>query len=184
MNASVAWLNGRGHRKAMLAFLAITLAHWAEHLAQAYQIWALGWARPQARGVLGLWAPWLVTSEWLHYGYAIIMLVAFILLRPGVTGKARLWWDVAIAIQVWHHFEHLLLLMQALAHTNLFGQPAPTSIAQLVVPRVELHLLYNGIVFAPMLVAMLRHIWPPRGEAITCTCAAHSRRPTPQATPA
>ena len=53
-------LNTRGHRTALNVFLVIVLAHWAEHIAQAVQIWVLGWPIPQARGVLGLWIPWLV----------------------------------------------------------------------------------------------------------------------------
>lgn len=49
-----ATLNGTHHRAALNAFLVIVLAHWAEHLVQAYQIWGLGWSRPEARGVLGM----------------------------------------------------------------------------------------------------------------------------------
>ena len=56
-------LNTEWHERAMQFFLFIVLAHWAEHLAQAFQIYALGWAPPDARGVLGLWYPWLVKSE-------------------------------------------------------------------------------------------------------------------------
>jgi len=41
----------------------------------------LGWRPPDARGVLGLWFPWLVASETLHYGYAVVMLIAFWVLR-------------------------------------------------------------------------------------------------------
>lgn len=177
----MSWLNGPGHKLGMRLFLAIVLAHWVEHLAQAAQIWALGWTRPEAKGVLGLWFPWLVTSEWLHYAYAVAMLAAFVLLRPGVTGRARFWWDVALAIQAWHHFEHFLLLLQAWTAQPLFGKPVPTSIAQLVLPRVELHLLYNGIVFLPMLAGMVRHIWPPRGElrpACSCAVSTHAVAPT------
>jgi hypothetical protein len=49
----------------------------------------------------------------------------------------------------------------------------PTSILQLWVPRVELHLLYNTIVFIPMVVAMYFHMLPPAGERrkAQCTCA-------------
>ena len=36
----------------------------------------------------------------------------------------------------------------------------PTSIAQLVFPRVELHLFYNTIVTIPMVVAMFYHLRP------------------------
>ena len=46
-------LNGPWHKRALQAFLVIVIAHWAEHLVQA----------------------WLVHSEVLHYGYAMIMLV-------------------------------------------------------------------------------------------------------------
>src|SRR5206468_3858232 len=66
-------LNGSSHRLALNVFLFIVLAHWAEHVTQAIQIWGLGWPRPQARGVLGMPFPWLVKQEWLHYGYALVM---------------------------------------------------------------------------------------------------------------
>jgi hypothetical protein len=47
---------------------------------------------------------------------------------------------------------------------------------QLWVPRVELHLFYNTIVFIPMVVAMYFHMFPP-AETVrpTCTCAWHRR---------
>jgi hypothetical protein len=168
-------LNGVHHRAALTGFLLIVLAHWAEHLVQAYQIWGLGMARPQARGVLGQYFPWLVTSEWLHYGYAIVMLVFLFLLRPGFTGRAKTWWTIALAIQFWHHIEHFLLLLQVQMGVVFFGQKVPTSIAQLIVPRVELHLFYNSIVFIPMIVAMYLHLRPnPRElEQMSCNCAGH-----------
>lgn len=173
-------LNGKYHRTALWAFMAIVVAHWAEHLFQAFQIWALGWERPDARGALGLVFPWLVSSEWLHYFYAIVMLIGLLLLRPGFTGRARTWWTVALAIQFWHHIEHGLLLGQALVGANLFGNEIPMSIVQLAVPkmRVELHLFYNAVVFVPMLIAMILHTHPTKEEAhaVTCTCAAESRR--------
>ena len=39
-------------------------------------------------------------------------------------------------------------------HYPLFGAKVPTSILQLVFPRVELHLFYNVVVFIPMVIAM------------------------------
>ena len=168
-------LNSRYHRPALLLFLAIVVAHWAEHLAQAFQIWGLGWKPAEARGVFGMPFPWLVTQEWLHYGYAVVMLAGLILLRPGFTGAARTWWTAALVIQVWHHFEHLLLLIQAQLGTPFFGAAAPVSIAQLVVPRVELHLFYNAVVFVPMVVAMYFHMFPsPEDQAQhQCSCSLH-----------
>jgi hypothetical protein len=168
-----ATLNTTGHRTALTIFLVIVLAHWAEHIAQAIQIWVLGWSIPESRGVLGVLFPWLVTSEAMHYGYALIMLVALIALRGGFTGTARTWWTIALGIQLWHHLEHLLLLGQATFGANLAGRPVPTSILQLLVPRVELHLFYNAVVFVPMIIAMYLHRRPPAAERshMRCTCA-------------
>ncbi|KAB1948725.1 hypothetical protein F8271_01780 [Micromonospora sp. ALFpr18c] len=171
-------INGAHHRAILGLYMVIVLAHWAEHLVQAYQIWALGWARPQARGVLGMPFPWLVSSEWLHYGYAIVMLIGLFALRPGFVGRARTWWTVALVIQFWHHIEHLLLLLQVQLGFLLPGATAPTSLVQLVVPRVELHLFYNSIVFIPMLVAMYLHLRPNDSELwqMQCSCAPTAQR--------
>jgi hypothetical protein len=167
-------LNGKYHRATLNTFMFVVVAHWAEHIAQAFQIWVLGWSRPDARGVLGMPFPWLVTSEWMHYGYALIMLIGLWVLRHGYVGRARKWWTAALVIQVWHHFEHLLLLIQALTGSYLAGRAAPTSIVQLAFPRVELHLFYNAVVFAPMVVAMYLHLRPNKAEhdAMSCSCRA------------
>jgi hypothetical protein len=170
-------LNGPLHEVGLRSFMVIVLAHWAEHLLQAFQIYALGWPVPEARGLLGLYFPWLIQSETLHYGYAIVMLIGLFLFRPGFTGVVdRRWWNAALVIQFWHHIEHLLLLLQAASGQNLLGRPVPTSILQLWLPRVELHLFYNAIVFIPMIVAMYYHVFPPISEATgstgqKCTCA-------------
>ena len=167
-------LSGRHHRAALGVFLAVVLAHWAEHLTQAVQVWVLGWSRPQSRGVLGMPFPWLVSSEWLHYGYALVMLAGLVALRGAFVGRARDWWLLALGLQVWHHFEHLLLLGQSVLHSNLGGKPVPTSVAQLAFPRIELHLFYNAVVFVPMIVAMYLHLRPSAAEyaARSCTCRA------------
>ncbi len=167
-------LNTRHHKAALMTFLAVVVLHWAEHLAQAYQIYVLGWARPAAGGALGLAFPVLVSSEWLHYAYAVFMMVAFVVLRHGFTGRARSWWKAAMWIQIWHHFEHLLLLLQAMTGSYLLGRPQPVSIAQLLFSRVELHLFYNTIVFVPMVVAMVHHLRPRADEyeLMACSCKA------------
>ena len=172
--SAVARLNSVGHETALRVFMAIVLAHWAEHLLQALQIYALGWPVPQARGALGYLFPALVSSEMLHYGYALVMLAGLWILRPGFTGvDDRRWWTIALGIQFFHHIEHLLLFIQATIGHPFFGRPVPTSIVQLWVPRVELHLFYNTIVFIPMVIAMYFHMFPPRRSVATqkCTCA-------------
>jgi hypothetical protein len=173
-------LNTRWHKRALQIFMAIVLAHWAEHLAQAWQIYVMGWPRPKAGGVLGLFYPWLVQSEVLHYGYALVMLVGLWILRKGFTGTSRKWWTIALVIQFWHHIEHGLLITQATIHHNFFGSPVPVSILQLVFSRVELHLFYNTVVFIPMVIGMYYHMFPPETETqpAACTCAWHLSKAT------
>ena len=171
-------LNGPWHKRAMLIFLVIILAHWAEHLLQAYQVYVLGWPRHHSHGAIGLLAPWLDTSEWLHYGYAIVMLVGLVVLRPAFVGRARVWWSIALTIQVWHFIEHGLLLGQVMVQRNLFNSSVPVSLLQLVVPRIELHLFYNAIVFIPMLIAMFNHLYPPPQERPRSVSLFASRQTT------
>jgi hypothetical protein len=170
-------LNGPWHERGLQVCMGVVLAHWAEHLAQAFQVYVLHWPLPNARGVLGLWFPWLVTSETLHYGYALVMLVGLWILRGGFVGSSRTWWMVAFWIQFWHHIEHALLQGQVIVGRNLLDAPVPMSIAQLFVPRLELHLIYNTIVFVPMIVAMYRHLVPPEADRarMRCSCAGQPR---------
>jgi hypothetical protein len=193
-------LNAEWHKPALLFYTAIVLIHWSEHLVQAFQVYALGWTLPEARGLLGIPFPWLVKSEGLHYFYAIIMLIAFWVLRKGFVGRSYWWWMAAFGIQFWHHIEHALLQYQVIAGANFFGAPAPISIIQMLgflegtpesgfgglmkgppahelsflmmaVRRVEVHLFYNTIVTIPMVVAMYYHMFPSPGEEAHMQCS-------------
>jgi hypothetical protein len=168
-------LNHQWHKVGLQVFMVIVLAHWAEHLAQAVQVYFLHWPIPESRGVLGLWFPWLIKSELLHYLYALIMIAGLWIFRRGFQGVSYTWWMIAFGIQFWHHIEHALLQTQAIIGYNLFGSPVPVSIVQMWIPRVELHLFYNTIVFIPMVLAMYLHMFPPKGEQpnYECTCAWH-----------
>lgn len=175
------WLNGKRHRAALNIFMVIVLAHWAEHLIQAYQVWGMGMHRPHAKGLLGHFYPWLVDTEWLHYSYALVMLIGLFLLLPGFGAASRSWWTVALVIQFWHHIEHLLLLIQVQAGVVFFGAAAPTSVLQLVWPRVELHLFYNAVVFVPMVIGMYLHRRPSEANlgATSCSCVHKFKRLAP-----
>jgi hypothetical protein len=159
----------RRYQCALWAFVLIVVAHWGEHLAQAYELWGLHWTMKESRGILGLPFPWLISSEWLHYDFAVVMLVGLIVLRHGFTGNARRFWDLALKIQIWHHFEHLLLLIQAQTGYYFFGASVPTSIIQVIAPRVELHLFYNTIVTVPMVVAMVLQLRSDRRMGVART---------------
>jgi hypothetical protein len=176
-------INGEWHELALRVFMVIVLAHWAEHFLQTFQIYVLGWPVPEALGALGLFFPWLIHSESLHYGYALVMLAGLWVLRRGFTGRERGWWTLALGIQFFHHIEHGLLQLQGILGYPFFGSPVPTSIVQLWVPRVELHLFYNTIVFVPMVIGMYYHVFPTASDAAgskaQCTCAWHSRAAPP-----
>ncbi|MGC4080686.1 MAG: hypothetical protein QM736_00835 [Vicinamibacterales bacterium] len=175
-------LNTDQHELALRLFMLVVLAHWVEHLLQALQIYVLGWPVPEARGAIGLFFPALIQSEALHYGYAVVMLIGLWILRTGFTGTVDcFWWTTALYIQFFHHIEHALLQVQAIIGHNLMGRPVPTSLVQLWVPRVELHLFYNTIVFIPMVIAMYYHLFPPATEETTpqCSCAFHATAPSP-----
>src|SRR5438094_7280528 len=174
-------LNGPWHKRTLRAFMIIVIAHWAEHLVQAYQVYVLGWPLHQARGVLGQAFPWLVHSEVLHYGYALIMLVGIWMLLPGFVGRSRTWWLAALVIQFWHHIEHALLQGQVIAGQTLFGASAPTSIVQLQLPRLALHLVDHGLVAVSVIGAVHYHLFPsaPDAARMRCSCAL---RPHPATT--
>ncbi|MCC6165544.1 MAG: hypothetical protein IT182_19530 [Acidobacteria bacterium] len=170
-------LNTDWHELGLRVFTGIVLLHWFEHLLQAFQIYVLGWPVPQAGGFAGYFFPWVIKSELLHYGYAVVMLVGLWILRRGFTAPAdRFWWMVAFWIQFFHHIEHALLQGQAILGMNLLGRPVPVSLVQLWVPRVELHLFYNTIVFIPMMIAMYYHLFPSPSEHATfqCSCARYA----------
>lgn len=178
MGKTLTKLNSEWHEFALQGYMFIVLSHWAEHLVQAFQIFVLGWPRRESLGLIGQFIPWAFESEILHYAYALVMLIGLWIFRSGFKGRGLYWWNMAFAIQFWHHIEHLLLQGQYLAGQNLFGSPVPISILQLWVPRVELHLFYNTVVFVPMVIAMYYHMFPNEEEssAHSCSCAWHSAR--------
>lgn len=172
----LAKLNGPAHYRALVIYLLVVAAHWVEHGVQAIQIYVFGVARPKAGGFLGSLFPVLVRSELLHWAYAAFMLGGLIMLGRAFVGEARRWWNIALGIQVWHFIEHLLLLLQAWTGQYLLDKPVPTSVIQLIMPRVELHLVYNMIVLIPLLTAISLHWFRSDGRTgspAPCTCASH-----------
>src|SRR6476620_4211968 len=173
-------LNGAWHERALQVFMVIVLGHWTEHILQAWQIYYLGMPVAHAHGALGHFYPWLVQSEVLLYGYALVMLVGLWILRKGFTGTSRKWWTIALVIQFWHHIEHGLLITQATAHHNFFGSPAPVSLLQLVFSRAARPLFSTAVVSIPMVIGMYYHMFPPETETqpAACTCAWHLSKAT------
>lgn len=167
--------NTTWHERALWLFMVVVLGHWAEHIAQGAQIWILNMPRAESLGGLGLLFPALVTSEAMHFTFALLMIGGLVLLRPGFQGTSRKWWNASMWLQGWHFVEHSVLLAQVVVGVNLFGSPVPMSLLQPFVPRPELHLMYNLVVFVPMVVAMWLHSRGD-GHGATCTCALPTER--------
>jgi hypothetical protein len=159
------------HSLMLKMFAGLMVAHWLEHVIQAYQVYALGYDRHHAMGLLGQLYPWLMHSEWLHFAYALLTFVGLILLHHGFTGPARTWWNVASIIQAWHLFEHSLLFAQVQGGFLLWGTKEPTSVLQLFFPRIELHLFYNSVVTVPIVIAMAIY-WRQTGSDAAHATAA------------
>lgn len=136
-------------------FLLIVYMHLFEHIAQMFQLYILHWERPKCLGLLGLIWPQLIHSEYLHYGHALFMLLGIYYLTKYMYTKTSLWWmSLTLLLAFYHHFEHLLLLVQSISHVYFFDKTVPTSIGQLWFPRIELHMFYNLLVGIPMIIAL------------------------------
>jgi hypothetical protein len=133
---------------------------------------------------VGIWFPALVQSELLHFSFAVFTLMGLVLLRPAFEGSARWWWSVALTIEFWHQIEHIALLFQRVSGDFFFGETVPTSFLQVLLPRIELHLMYNTLVFAPMAIAFLWHFHPSASTSVdsSCNCGRHRRANPEQAT--
>jgi hypothetical protein len=130
-------------------FIGIVVIHFIEHLTQLYQLYILHWARPECLGLISLRYPWLMKSEWLHYSFALYMLVGLSYFSYKASNKK--WWRTALILQHYHHIEHLILLSQALVGIPMIER---VSLGSFIMPRLELHFFYNLIVLIPMLLGV------------------------------
>lgn len=141
----------------MKIFGALMIAHWLEHLFQAYQVYVMHMDRACALGMLGMKYPWLIRTESLHFGFALFTFVGIIYAgwHYFESKFATKMWALGLVTAAWHLFEHVLLFSQAVSHSYLFGRSQPISIIQLIVPRIELHLFYNSIITFFILFALV-----------------------------
>jgi hypothetical protein len=146
--------HGKEHKRLLALYMAVVVLHACEHILQLYQFAVLGWARPASGGLLGLWAPQLAMSELLHFGYNSFQLVGLLALLGGFKGRARTMWIIATCLQGWHWFEHALIQMQWITKLYLYNGPKQMSVLEILLPRIELHFLYNMIVLIPTVIAV------------------------------
>ena len=166
-------INGPWHSRALVIVFSPIFFHMFEHVLQVFQVYVLNIERADALGLLGIWLPRLMRAEVIHFGFSVYTLLAILVLGGAIVGRARWFGLVALSVQSWHLFEHTLLLTQRSTDNFFFGTAGPSSLVELLIPRVELHFAYNATVFTCILVAMLLHAYPPRGETVRprCGCA-------------
>ncbi|HEU0073263.1 MAG TPA: hypothetical protein VFS30_04560 [Dehalococcoidia bacterium] len=163
-------INGPWHGRALLILFAVILFHMFEHVVQVVQTYLLGVDRVDALGLLGVWMPDLIRSETVHFGFSVYTWSAIFLTGGAAVGMARNIGLIALSVQSWHLLEHSTLIFQRATDSFFFGASEPTSLAQLLIPRVELHFIYNGVVFSAIVIALLLHAYPPRGETARSRC--------------
>lgn len=134
-------------------------------IADVYESLNTRWHRAALLSFLGI-----VLFHWLEH-----LIQAYQVLRDALTGTSHTWWMVAFWVQFWHHFEYFILFYQAQTQQFWFGGTVPTSVGQIWISRIELHLIYNALVFIPMVAAMYYHMYPPALDTVKamCTCARH-----------
>ncbi len=153
----------KGSQAALPTFsvaIAIGAFHEAEHVVQVVQRYALD--VPNGNGVLGS----VADIKPLHFAYNAAYLAALVwvatTIGPFASGDRASWrlLQFALALQLWHVFEHYLKLAQYFAYglqngTGGFFGAGPGGLLPLA-PVPLLHFAYNTLVFAPLLVVYAR----------------------------
>ncbi len=145
-------LNGRYYERAIQVFMLVVASHFLEHVCQIWQLYVISLPRPECLGLLGSFYPWLVTSEAFHYAHALFMLLGLAVFRISPLGG--FWWELALWLAFYHHLEHAILLSQALTGENFCSMRC--SLGSFLMPRIELHFVYNLMILIPMIVAFKR----------------------------
>lgn len=140
------------NKRWLFIFNIIVVSHFAEHVMQMMQLYLLHWDRKQSLGLLGLWRPQLVHSEYLHYAHALFMLIGLAMMC-----KMNKWLFLTFFLAFLHHIEHLCLLYQAITQEFWYNALKPMTYPEHWLPRLELHFTYNLIVLIPMIIGLWKY---------------------------
>lgn len=146
-----AWMYKHYGYLALFYLLVITQGgHVIEHVAQILQIHVLGLPLREARGIFGA-----LDVEWVHFVWNTWVLIAVVLLL--VRFRTNPWLVATAVIAGWHELEHVFLIATYLT-TGQQGTPGLLARGGLIVGgtplrRPELHMLYNAVETAPLLLA-------------------------------
>jgi hypothetical protein len=145
--AEIAWTYRHYQWLALFYVLVLTQSgHVMEHVAQMFQIHVLKLSGPKARGIFGA-----LDIEWVHFLWNTWIIAAVLLLLYRFRRNPWLW--VSLLIAGWHEAEHLIIMAKYLA-TGRQGTPGLLAtggaIGGGVLPRPDLHFLYNIVETAPL----------------------------------
>lgn len=135
--------------------VAVKIERWLEHIVQAYQVCVMGYERPHALVLLGRFCPRLVDTEWMRFGYSVLIWLGLVVLREGFSRSAQAWWDAAATAEIWHSFEPIMPFLRAQGGFALWGTNEPTSVAGLFCPRMESYSFYNFIIILLIIISMI-----------------------------
>ncbi|MGH9010426.1 MAG: cyclic nucleotide-binding domain-containing protein, partial [Acidimicrobiia bacterium] len=143
----VAWTYRHYQWLALLYLLVLTQGgHVVEHIAQMVQIHVLRLRPGHTHGIFGA-----LDIEWVHFIWNTWILAAVVLLIRRFRRNPWLWASLAVA--GWHEAEHVVILAKYLA-TGQQGTPGLLAtggaIAGGVLPRPDLHFLYNLVETVPL----------------------------------
>ena len=148
----VATWRGAGAWFALYVVLALTQSgHVMEHVAQVTQLRILGLSGEHAHGVFGA-----LDIEWVHFAWNAWVLIAVVALLMGSQRNGWLW--IAAPLAAWHLLEHTVLIVIYLV-TGMEGNPGILAMGGLLadglpLARPELHLVYNLVETAPLLIGL------------------------------
>jgi hypothetical protein len=140
------------------------VGHFGEHVAQMGQIHLLDAAAPSAHGAVGA-----LDIEWVHFIWNAWVLMGVGMLMFHFRHNPWLWASLPIAI--WHLVEHLAIMMK-FWETGKPGDPGLLAMGGSLgggtgLIRPDLHFVYNVLMTAPLLMALvyqLRKCREERGE--------------------
>lgn len=143
----------------LVGIVAVQSVHMFEHVLQLIQVTAWNVPDDEALGLLGYVFQLQGTEEWLHLFFNLALLSSLWLLfgaiRAASPSVVPRWGYLvylvgAVGLETWHQVEHLVIIFRVVAND---GCPCPgIGDAALGVTDTVLHLIYNGVVYAAMLV--------------------------------
>jgi len=147
--------------------------HFVEHVAQAVQKFVLGWQK--AHGILGF-----LDLELVHLIYNSLYFLALAALFVGLgcySGKSRVWEQPLIALffvfgvllQGYHEVEHLVKFGQ---HLETLQQGTPGILGNFF-NLIVLHLIFNLLVYLPVLGLLVGYRFEPRQAERASAIAVH-----------